>query len=67
MRAIQKLSRRIGSALFTLTLGDTFDWVQSVPAGEPPRRSPAASAANGELALTVGEWRQTNDRTTTVV
>ena len=42
MRVIRKLSRAIATAMFSAALGKTFDWVQSVPAGERPRYAPAA-------------------------
>ena len=46
MRAFQKLSRSIATALFTAALGETFDWVQSVPSGERPRYSPKPHDVN---------------------
>jgi hypothetical protein len=56
MRAIKKLSRSIASALFTVALGETFDWVQSVPEGERPRYSPQAPIAGNNATPTVNTW-----------
>jgi hypothetical protein len=58
MRAIQKLSRRIASALFTVALGETFDWVQSVPEGERPRYQPPAPVENETVVVSVDAWSQ---------
>ncbi|MGH7945402.1 MAG: hypothetical protein ACREH8_23905 [Opitutaceae bacterium] len=58
MRAIKKLSRSIASALFTVALGEAFDWVQSVPAGERPRYSPRAPVAGETTAPDVDAWSQ---------
>jgi hypothetical protein len=58
MRAIKKLSRSIASALFTVALGETFDWVQSVPAGERPRYSPSTQARIDQPAPVVNVWSQ---------
>ena len=56
MRAIKRLSRSIATALFTVALGETFDWVQSVPAGERPRYSPRAPIAGKAEASAVDAW-----------
>jgi hypothetical protein len=37
MTAIKRITRQITGALFTLTLGDVFDWGTGVPVGERPR------------------------------
>jgi hypothetical protein len=58
MRAIKKLSRSIASALFTVALGDTFDWVQSVPTGERPRYEPQLRVASETSAPAVNAWNQ---------
>jgi hypothetical protein len=58
MRALKKLSRSIASALFTVALGETFDWVQSVPVGERPRYSPQPSVARASVATAVNGWNQ---------
>ena len=57
MRAIQKLSRSIASALFTVALGETFDWVQSsVPEGEQPRYKPKAPAGDETVIASADAW-----------
>jgi len=56
MRAIKKLSRSIATALFTVALGETFDWVQSVPAGERPRYSPQTRVSDESVVRTVEPW-----------
>lgn len=43
MTAIKRYSRQVMKALFTLTLGDVFDWGTSVPIGESPRSVAPAS------------------------
>ena len=58
MRAIQKLSRSIASALFTVALRETFDWVQSVPEGERPRYKPQAPVADETVESSVDVWSQ---------
>jgi hypothetical protein len=60
MRAIKKLSRSIASALFTVALSETFDWVQSVPVGERPRYSPQPRIARADIApaVNVNGWNQ---------
>jgi hypothetical protein len=58
MRAIKKLSRSIASALFTVALGETFDWVQSVPAGERPRYTPEPRVARATAAPAVSDWNR---------
>ena len=58
MRAIQKLSRSIASALFTVALGETFDWVQSVPEGERPRNQPQAPVASETVDASVDAWSE---------
>ena len=56
MKALKKLSRSIATALFTVALGETFDWVQSVPAGERPRYSPKSPVADETVVNTVDVW-----------
>jgi hypothetical protein len=56
MRAIQKLSRSIASALFTVALSETFDWVQSVPEGERPRYQPQAPVADKTVVASANAW-----------
>ena len=56
MRAIKRLSRSIATALFTVALGETFEWVQSVPAGERPRYSPRVPMAEKAEASAVDAW-----------
>jgi hypothetical protein len=56
MSAINKLSRSIASPLFTVTLGDTFDCVQTVPAGERPRNSTPLQTSADEPAPVVNAW-----------
>jgi hypothetical protein len=58
MRAIKKLSRSIASALFTAALGETFDWVQSVPEGERPRYTPPTPVAGEAAVASVDAWSQ---------
>jgi hypothetical protein len=57
MRAIRKLSRGIARALFTMTLGEAFDWVQSVPAGERPRYSPPPGEPSDVPVPEVQTWK----------
>jgi len=61
MRAIKKLSRSIASALFTVALGETFNWVQSVPAGERLRYSPPSQPSVTDPAPAVNAWSRTDD------
>lgn len=58
MRAIKKLSRSIARALFTLTLGEAFDWVQSVPAGEPPWYSSPTDEPSNVPESEVQTWKR---------
>jgi len=37
MNAIKRFTRHLTGVLFTLTLGDVFDWGSSVPEGDRPR------------------------------
>ena len=60
MRAIKKLSRTIASALFTVALDETFDWVQSVPAGERLRHSTPSQAGVDDPAPAVNVWSRTD-------
>ena len=55
---MKKLSRWIASALFTMTLGETFEWVQSVLTGERPRVTPRAPIAGKVPVPAMDVWSQ---------
>lgn len=51
MNALKRFTRHLTGVLFTLTLGDVFDWGSSVPEGDRPRYgSRSESSASAESA-----------------